>query len=162
MPPPPLPEWASRLTPSFEAFLDAVCVTDATGAILHANPAMRVLLGLQTKQLSRTPPPKLTDFLTLPSVPGNNPFAPALFEKGALRYDEAPATKVDGGERIRILLLITQIREPITQEVQGHFVNVRETTAEILLQAKYLKLQQILEKKEAELQELRSRTGSST
>ena len=154
-----LPDWAKNLTPSFHAFLDAVCVTDATGGIIHANPAMRVFLGLQTRQLTRDPPPNIKEFLTFQGVPGGDPFQANLFEKNAVRYDETPATKITG-EKVRLLLLISQIRDPATQTVQGHFVNLRETTAEILLHAKYIKMQQILEKKEAELQELRLRVGS--
>jgi hypothetical protein len=153
-----LPEWANRLTPSFEAFLDAVCLTDATGSILHANAAMRILLGLQTKQLSRVPAPRFQDFVTLPTVPGNNPFDPKLFEKGCFRLDEAPATKASG-EKARILLLVTQVRDIASPQTVGHFINIRDTTAEILLQAKYVKLQQILEKKEAEIQDLRHQLG---
>jgi hypothetical protein len=153
-----LPEWANRLTPSFEAFLDAVCLTDANGIVLHANPAMRILLDLQTKQINRSPGPRFQNFITLPMVANNNPFNPSIFEKGTFRLDETPATK-SNGEKARVLLLVTQVRDTENHEIVGHFVNIRDTTAEILLQAKYVKLQQILERKEAELQELRNRTG---
>jgi hypothetical protein len=156
-PKPELPEWARPYLPLLDASLDACALLSTEGHVLQVNSAMKVFLALEARALLRSAKPLLTELLQFTGKPDSFPMGEALLQP--LREDELPVQHRKTGERHRLLLGATPIRAPGTGLPEGLFLTLRDSTAEILLQAKYTKLLQMLDQKNEEIADLRNQLG---
>lgn len=138
--------------PVFDTSLDAVGVVDLECRIRFANPLMRALLGVSTREIAQAP--VFCDCLTLAACSQECEIKKVLTLGKELRLDEAPAGRDD--VKMRVSLKAVPLHYPGKQRGQllGAIISARETTGEILLQAKYHRTMLLLQEKEQEIAEL--------
>jgi hypothetical protein len=150
------------LKPALEASLDAVAMVDSSNRLVYANVAMRGLLGVSTQQLKKAP--VFCDLLKLSVCVKSCEILGALKSGETLRLDETPASR--RGEKLRVLLKAVPLfdlsgsdSKSATKPV-GALISVRDTTGEVLLQAKYHKILQMLADKEEQITDLLDRLNT--
>lgn len=144
------------LIPAIEASLDCICITDASGRIVHYNSLFKTTTQLRVRELSKAP--LFDQVFRFNDGEGKKFSLPGLTRTGeAVKLDETPIQiKSDKGTlKIRGLLRIIPLEH--SGQVIGTMVSLRDTTAELLLQAKYKKIQDQLVKKEADITQLREK-----
>ena len=139
--------------PALQAVLDGICVLDCQHRVVYCNLAMKSLFGLSARALAQKP-----DFCSLIELSGCrhdrgkcclNP----VLEKGEeLVFAETPAVR--DGEKVRISLHAVPVLSVgrDTETPLSAVVSLRDTTGEVLLQAKYHKLLELLEHKDEQLE----------
>lgn len=136
----------SQMRPALDACLDPVGVVNAQNQIVYSNLPMRSLLGLSGKDLKSQP--KFSDRFKIAGFESKGgqkcPVAAALSQEELIRLDEAPAVRQGskGAEKLRVVLKVVPFE---VEGVTAAVVVLRDTTAEVLLQAKYHKILQVLQ-----------------
>lgn len=142
--------------PVFESSLDGVCVLDTDCRIKYANAQLRSLLGLSGRQVTRAP--VFCECITLAACTPKCLIS-KIFDSGKkLRLDETPAER--GDSKIRVSLNAVPVFYPGKQKGSkplGIIISARETTGEILLQAKYHRTMLMLQERDREVLELAER-----
>lgn len=127
----PLQDWIEYFEDVFPVFLDAFCVVDISGNVLHFNVAFSDLIGESEKKILR-----IADFRKLIQFKDdNNPHLKILLEGKPIRLDEVRATTKAQPELNLILGGV-----PICSrdhEILGALITLRNVTAETSLQSKY-------------------------
>jgi PAS domain-containing protein len=145
--------------PAFEVSLDAIAVIDEFCRVRYANGQMRSLLGLTARELSHAP--IFCDCITLAACQPKCELQKVIDSGKGLRLDESPAER--GDNKMRITLKAAPLYYPGKQKGPkplGAIVTARETTGEILLQAKYHRAMLLLEEKDQEILELADKLRS--
>ncbi|MCM2279197.1 MAG: PAS domain-containing protein [Oligoflexia bacterium] len=143
------------LKPAIEASLDAVAIVDARNQVVYCNVAMKSFLGLKQKDLARHP--VFCELVKISACEGDCQLLAAIRRGSALHLDEVPAAKGKGSqaEKIRISLRAVPLHsEGGKGEVVGAVVSLRDATAEIVLQAKYHKLMEIVAERNEKIYQL--------
>lgn len=152
-------------SPAWDASLDGYCVVNPSNEIVHADMTMRSFLGIKGKRI----PEKLVfcDLLKL-SVCGDACKVLASIKSGQpLHLGEASAQLKD--EKLRLMVKATPLLDPEApgQAPIGAVIFVRNTTPDVVLVAKYGKIQRLIEEKdqviatrEAEIEAIRARLES--
>jgi transcriptional regulator with PAS, ATPase and Fis domain len=133
---------------ALEASLDPVCVVDRQNHIVYLNAPMRSLLKATARSLAKTR--KFCDLLKLAACEKSCRILHAIESGEKFRMDEAPAASAGG--KMRVLIQAVPIRAE--GGVAGAVITVRDTTGEILLQAKYHKSARIIEDLETQVKDL--------
>jgi hypothetical protein len=145
--------------PVLEASLDAVAVLDRACRVRYANSSMRLLLGLSARELARAP--IFCDCVTLAVCATHCEIQRVADGGKSLRIDESPAERGPKGEdKMRVSLKALPLFYPGKQkgpEPLGVIVSARETTGEILLQAKYHRAMLLMQEKDQEIMDLSDR-----
>lgn len=148
-----LKRFQAEMKPAFDASLDPVCIVNTSNQILFYNLAMKSFLGLRNRELGK----KLVfcDLLKL-SVCEPSCQVKHLLQTGMpIRIDESPAAK--GRDKLRLSLRAVPILDPeakLNTPPLGAVITLRDTTGEILLQAKYHKLLELMVEKDAKIADL--------
>jgi PAS domain-containing protein len=151
-----LQQLLALLRPALDASLDPVCVVNPSGEIIYADAAMRALLGLRARDLKSRK--VFCNLLQLSSCQSGCKILHVLKGGGVLRLDEVPGVRK--GEKLRVSLKAVPLRVPgaaTGSAPVGAIVTVRDSTAEILLQAKYHKLLAVIQQKDRRIEELQER-----
>lgn len=143
--------------PILESALDAVAAVDRSGKVVYCNNAMRTLLKLRPRQLNQGA--SIFDVLKFPSQKVHP--AQAVLDNGEpVRLDEAPAAI--GEQKLRVSLKAVPARIPRRDgatkaedaPIVGVVIQVRDTSGEILVQAKYHKVMEKLSEKDDQIRKL--------
>lgn len=150
-----LKKYQSEIKPAVDASMDAICIVDASGKLVYHNMAMKSFLAVKSRELSEKP--MIGDLLKL-TADATAQFSD-LFAKGiVVRLDETPASK--GKEKVRVSLRAVPLYEhgknPKGAPI-GALITLRDTTGEILLQAKYHKLLEMMTEKDSKIADLEDR-----
>jgi PAS domain S-box-containing protein len=140
------------LMPAIESSLDPVCVVDAEKRIVYLTTAMSSLIGLRARELARG-----VSFCEAVKFGGHGSgchIRKIIDGDEAVRVDQVPATI--GGERRRVLFKGVPVRGA-SGKAELALVSLRDTTGEVLLQAKYHKTLMLLDHSRKEGEELRER-----
>jgi PAS domain-containing protein len=144
------------LEPGLTATFDSACVVDTENRIVHLNLAMKHFLGLSPRALKSGV--VLCDHLKLAACKKDCRLLEAIRGEEPLRLEGAPAEVKNIKHRISMSAVplrdpgLPRISEPI-----GALIIVRDTTGEVLLQAKYHKVLKLLEDIEEEKENLKSK-----
>jgi hypothetical protein len=133
-----------------EGTLDPFCVVNGANEIVHMDLAMRVLLGLSGRDVSK----KLVfcDVLKLSACESSCQIEQVIRSGLPLRQDEQPATRLS--RKLRVTLKATPIPDPADpKQILGAIIVVRDTSAEVLLHAKYHKMLELLKDKDLQMGE---------
>lgn len=145
-----LKKYLLYMRPALEASLDPVAVVDSTGTIVFSNPAMRIFL--RSGQRKSRMHQKFCERVKLAICQPKCQLMRILQKPDIVRVDETPA--VIGAEKMRVSVKMVPIVDPDVSDtaiIVGAVVSVRETTGEILVQAKYKKTLKLLQDKDAEI-----------
>ncbi len=144
-----------RLKTALDASLDPVALVNAENRIIYVNLAMKSLLTLKGRDVRQKP--VFCDLLKLAACSKKCQVLESIRTQSAVRLDEVPA--VLGGKKLRVVLKAQPLVDPDSpaKGAIGSIVTVRDTTAEILLQAKYHKAYQLLQDQIAESERLKER-----
>jgi hypothetical protein len=148
------------MKPALEATLDGVCVVDASGRIVWLNLAMKNALGVRGRMLEEGL--SFCDHIKLQACHEGCQIERMLKQGRAVRFDDAPARRVGEKasaketEKMRIMLKATPIQGE-GKKVIGGVIQFRDSTGEVLLQAKYHKLMLVVEEKDLEISALKRR-----
>lgn len=131
-----------KMKPALEAVLDPLCVVNHKNEVIYANLAMKGLLGLTGKDLKEYP--VFCDRVKLPACEKECQIQHAIDSQEMLRLDETPSTKITpkGHDKMRAIVKVVPFTE---DQLKGAIITLRDTTGEVLLQAKYHKILQILQ-----------------
>jgi len=142
--------------PVFEASLDGIAVLDVDCRIQYANSSMRSLLGISGRELAKSP--VFCDCIILSACAAQCELQRVANTGATLRLDESPAER--GEDKMRISLKAIPLYYPGKQKGPtplGVIVSARETTGEILLQAKYHRAMLLMQEKDQAILELADR-----
>lgn len=150
-----LKKYQQEVKPAVDASMDAVCIIDTEGKLVYYNLVMKSFLSLKNRELTKQP--SLGDLLKL-TAEGSSQLR-ELFEKGTMvRLDESPASR--GKEKVRISFRAVPLYDPaksLKGAPIGALITLRDTTGEILLQAKYHKLLEMMMEKDSKIADLEDR-----
>jgi transcriptional regulator with PAS, ATPase and Fis domain len=136
---------------ALECSLDPVCVVDRENRIVYINAPMRTLLKTNKRALQAGQ--KFCDVMKLAACAKSCCIVKVMESGEGLRLDETFATSPNG--KMRVVLKAVPIRSTDPQNgVAGALITVRDSTGEILLQAKYHKSSQIIAGLEQQLSDL--------
>jgi PAS domain-containing protein len=136
------------MTDALECSLDAVCVVDPDGKIAYLNPQMRALLKVTARTLKQSQ--KFCDLIKLAACEKSCRIAHVIASGERVRLDEAPAAC--GGRKMRVMIQAVPLRGE--GKTLGAVITLRDTTGEILLQAKYHKSARMIEDLETQVRDL--------
>lgn len=142
--------------PVFESSLDAMAVLDGDCRVKYANAQMRSLLGLSGREVTRSP--VFCECIRLADCTPKCLVSKVMQTGKSLRLDEAPAER--GDTKMRVSLNVVPFHYPGKQKGStplGLIVSARETTGEILLQAKYHRAILMLQEKDREIAAMHER-----
>lgn len=145
------------LGPALRVSLDPLAIVDDTGRLLYCNGPMRAFLELKGKAAVKTA--RFQEKLQIHDSGGLHPVDRALVTGEEIRLDEEPATKASG-QKVRILFKAVPLFDPTQPEARKVFaaiVSLRDTSGEVLLQAKYHKLLEMQDDKELEILDLKEK-----
>ena len=153
-----LEDWIGSVLPILDSSLDAVAVVDSTNGIYYANSAMKSLLKLRPTDLKLHK--KFCDCITLSLCEKKCQIMLMLESGKSFRFDESPSTLPCGPDPAKLRVSIRGVAVNYGSENKkggaiGGVVTLRDTSAEILVQAKYHKLAQMVEERDAHIEELR-------
>ena len=120
--------------------MDPLCIVGQECEILHLNLAMRAVLGIKGRQR-----PASLDFCAFVKLSAFAEGCPVrrLIESGeSVQHDQTPA--VIAGHKMRILFRAVPFMTDSDGRVLAALIALRDTTGEVLLQAKYHKLKQMV------------------
>jgi sensor histidine kinase regulating citrate/malate metabolism len=140
------------LGPAIRSSLDAVCVVNERAEIVHMNRAAKALLGLRKSSSQKKP--VFCGLLKLAACAGGCQIEKAIRKAQPFRLDEAPAAL--GDTKLRLTLQAVPVFAPgdsKSSQAIGAVINVRDTTAEVILQAKYHKVVDLLVERELTIAE---------
>jgi hypothetical protein len=154
----------ATLVPVLDASLDPYAVIDIRGELLHADQSMRAFLGIRGRKI-----PEGVTFSALLKITSHPKWIWEMLDSGeAVRLDEASAILRE--DKLRVNLKATPIRDssaPAAAKPIGAIIMVRNTTDDVLLVAKYAKMQRIIEEKDrliaamhAQMEKLKKRMES--
>jgi transcriptional regulator with PAS, ATPase and Fis domain len=145
----------SGLKPFLEASLDPICVVDAAGKIAYVNLGMKNLLSLRGSDLKKGI--EFCSTIKFAACQTECQIKHALSSSRPLRLDETPAQR--GGEKLRVALKAVPLRDPEGEApgAIGAIIVLRDTTGEVILQAKYHKLMHVVGEKDLQIAELEGR-----
>jgi hypothetical protein len=149
----------AQLAPILDLSLDPTCIVDEQNRIVYANIQLKSFIGLKVKHLKS--PPVLCDHIKLAACEKSCQLLASVRKSKRLELDEVPAVR--GGERLRIWLRANPLFAPgipRTAGAVGMLVVMRNTTAELVLQAKYHKVLEILKEREERIGDLERRVAS--
>jgi hypothetical protein len=140
------------LQPAFETAMDPFCVIDDKCGVVYMNRPMKALLSVKPRQLQANM--HFCKFIALSACSESCKVERIVSHEEPLRLDESPA--VLNTRKIRILLRGMPLYEEGSRSGKpiGAIISMRNTTGEILVQAKYHKLGLILEEKDIRISEL--------
>lgn len=138
---PSIEDIVKTLLPALEASLDPVCVVDHECRVVYMSQSMRSLLGVRPRDLAQKKP-VFCDLITLTACKAKCRIEQVIQSGEAFRLDETPAVK--GETKLRVGIKAA----PLLPGKLGAVIHLRDTSAEILLQAKYHKSLQIIEEKD--------------
>lgn len=144
------------LKPAFNASLDAIGVLDVECRLRFANPLMRSLLGLSVREVSKAP--VFCDCIKLDACAAGCEISKVIAKSRDLRLDETPAQR--GQAKMRVSLKAVPLYYPGKQKGPnplGAIISARDTSGEILLQAKYHRAMLLLQEKDLEIENLAER-----
>lgn len=155
-----LRNWIQTVAPILEGSLDAVAVVDDENRIQYANSAMKTILKLRPADLKK--PKKFCEYIKL-AICTKGCCIDDLFKTNkAFRHDESPAELAgDKTPKKKMRVVIHGVPLPVVlldienPKVVGAVIMMRDSTAEVLVQAKYHKIAQTLAEREAEVEELK-------
>lgn len=149
----------AQFQPTVQASLDSICIINKKGQIVYLNLAMKTFLNLPARELKKLP--VFCDVIKMAACERGCQINEVLNTGEALRLDEAPAMR--GNEKMRVLLKVSPLYDPESPKDQGPvgaIMNLRDTTGEVLLQAKYHKLIQLIADKDAKIAALEERLNT--
>ncbi|MCC7442498.1 MAG: hypothetical protein IT285_12750 [Bdellovibrionales bacterium] len=143
------------LGPALRVSLDPVAVVDSSGVILYANSSMRSFLEIRGNRGK----PRFQELLKIASLEGQHPLDRTIATGEEIRLDELPAIKASG-QKVRVIFKSVPLFDPTETQNRRIFaaiLSLRDTTGEVLLQAKYHKLKELQEDKDSEIMDLREK-----
>ncbi|MCM2323821.1 MAG: PAS domain-containing protein [Oligoflexia bacterium] len=143
----------AAMKPALEASLDPVAVVDAQNRVAFCNAGMRSFLGLRGRDVSKAP--VFCERVTLTDCEEGCKVLAAIQSGTAIRLDEIPAVR--GGEKVRVSIAVVPFGADAGAEsgkAVGAVLTLRDSSAEIVLQAKYHKVLELLAVRDAKLAEL--------
>ncbi len=152
-----LEELLPTLLPAFEASLDPLCIVNRGGQIIHDNSAMRTLLKLRPKMLRQGV--VFCDLVKLTACQSSCQIINAIEACEVVRLDETPAVIAKAKARLIVKCVpivgvnsndANRKRKSSVKEAIGAMISVRDTSGEIVLQAKYHKALHLLDEQETE------------
>jgi len=147
-----------NLKPALDASLDPACILDTSGKIVSFNFSMKGFLVIPARELKKNL--VLTDLIKL-TVPNENSTIAHLLKTGEqIKLDETPATR--GDTKLRILFRAVALFDPDKPKSLpiGALITLRDSTGEVLLQAKYHKVSELLHEREVQVSELETKLES--
>ena len=142
-----------------DSSFDPICVVNEKNQIVYANLAMKSFLQLRKRDVDQHP--VFCDLVKLSVCLKGCCVEEVLKTGNDYRIDQTPAAK--GAEKFRVLFKVTPIRAGSGPDsagslpILGAIVSLRDTTGEILLQAKYHKMLQILGERDLKINALNER-----
>jgi|GEM_PF-1337927 len=150
------------LKPLLELSIDPVCVVNEKKEVVYMDLAMKSLLGLKGRELRKRM--IFCDLLKLPicSPKANGECRDCQIDKVIkkahnIRIDEVPATR--GTKKLRVSIKASAIHDA-GGKVIGAVISVRDTSGEVLLQAKYHKILDVLKVQEQQIHDLEEKVHS--
>jgi len=137
-----------------ECTLDPACVLDHEGRIIACNPLMRNFLKLKPRELLKRP--IFCDLVKLSICKEQCQIIDGIHKKKIVRADESPSSL--GVSKYRLTLKGTPYP---SNGNPGMILTLRDTSAETILQAKYHKLQHLLEEEKRKNEDMRERMRRS-
>lgn len=135
-----------------DASLDSYFVVDDKSELVLMSPGLRALLKLRPKSGAKNK--KFCDSIEL-SVCKKGCVIDRLLESGEdFRFDETPAVQGDSKMRLTIKGVPIYSANKRRKKPIGAIVTVRDTSGEIIVQAKYHKALNIISEKEEEIAKL--------
>lgn len=128
-----------------EGSIDPCALLDNHGHIIYANAAMRTMIGLRGKS-SQTTKKKFLELIKIKDDRVIAFFKMAEDSPMERRYDEVPAELKS--EKIRVCFKARVLKVSRNSPALGILVTLRDTTGEVLLQAKYHKSLEMLQMKD--------------
>ena len=129
--------------------MDAVAFVNNGCGIVHADASMKNLLEIKPRDLSAQR--KFCDFFKLSVGDDKCQIEEAMRTGEILRFDECAAFKREK-QKLRVSIKIVPFFKPGEDNekgtLQGAIITLRDTSAELLTQAKYHKLVELNEKKD--------------
>jgi PAS domain S-box-containing protein len=144
------------LLTTFDAVLDPLCVVNRENKIVHFNSAMKSFFGMTARELAKHH--VFCDLLKLAACEKSCEVLKVIKSGKAVRLDETPASYKE--RKMRLLLKVVPLhdpRDPGKKAPIGAIITLRDSTAEILVQAKYQKLLQLLEEKDDKILQMEER-----
>jgi hypothetical protein len=146
--------------PALDASLDPVAIVDTSNRVVYANVSMKNFLRVTAQQFKKSP--VFCDLIHLNVCDKSCQIIHMIKTAETLRLDETPANRKD--EKLRLLLKGVPLYDlsDINADASpiGAILTVRDTTGEVLLQAKYHKILQLLTEKEGKITELLDRLSA--
>jgi hypothetical protein len=150
---------ATLLKPALDASLDAIAIVDESNRIVYANVAMKNFLAVPARDFKKNP--VFCDLVKFAACEKTCQMLHVIKSGEMVRLDETPAAKPN--EKVRVLLKAVPLLNPEDPNASapiGAIITVRDTTGEILLQAKYHKVMQLLGEKDTKINELMDRLNA--
>lgn len=139
--------------PALEVSIDAVGVVDRNGVFVYLNPALRSLIGARPRDIR-----KGVSVFNVIEFPGSDahPVATVIETGEPVRVDEAAILL--RGEKMRVVIKAAAARIHRAREkgpILGAIIQLRDSSAEIIVQAKYHKVMDLLGERDAEISALK-------
>lgn len=139
------------LMPALDASLDPTCVIDPDCRVVFMSQSMRTLLGVRPRDLAQKNL-VFCDLIKLTACKDGCKIAQVIKTGEPFRLDETPASR--GDTKLRVGIKVGALKTEGETAAAGAVICLRDTTAEILLQAKYHKSLQIIEEKDLTILDL--------
>jgi PAS domain S-box-containing protein len=141
------------VTPILESSLDPIALVDDQVRVIYASPSMRQLIGLQARDLKKGV--SLSVYFQL-DADKSQVFWKDFFSKmESQRLDEVPAS--GNGIKMRVQFKAVPL---MLNEMKGAVISIRDTSPEIIMQAKYKRLKQMVAEREEVIAELEEKLHS--
>jgi PAS domain-containing protein len=134
-----------------DASMDPICVLNPDAGIVFLNKSMSVFLGASPRTLRKCP--KFCDLVELGVCKGGCKLAHALDEGKAFRVSETLAIR--NKESLRISLRLIPVSTTVAGIPEGcAFMSLRDSTAEIVVQAKFHRAVDLIKQRDEAIQDL--------
>jgi len=147
------------LKPALNASLDAICVVNFHNELAYMNIAMKNLLGSGAREFKKKP--LFCDHLKLQLCSKSCQVQEAIKSGESISLHET--TAVSKGNKLRLIFKLIPIYDPEESKKPapiGAIISVRDTTAEVLLQAKYHKLIHLMTERDEVIKVMQGRLGT--
>lgn len=141
------------MAPAIEGSLDGICMLNRDCEIVYANAAARHLLKLRVRDIKLNK--VFCDIIKLSCCSQNCQIDKSMKVKESIHFDELPVVLND--HKMRIMLKGIPLFGRKDSDPVGILLTIRDTTAEVLVQAKYHKLAVIMKEKQEEIDELKAK-----
>jgi hypothetical protein len=145
--------------PLLEISLDPICIVNHLNEIVYMDLPMKSLLGLKGRELRKRN--VFCDVLKLSACQTHCQIQHVLDTGHPFRLDELPASR--GPKKLRVAfkaIPLFRTRGEDKGKPVGAIITVRETTGEVLLQAKYHKLMEMLKERDDKISTLEERLNA--